>query len=166
MTHTVLILGIGNCLMADDGIGVHAARRLAKAPPPGATVVDVGTDFMSVVPFLEEHSKVLVIDAMDAGRPPGTLYRCRAAAIDAAKGNSLHEMGVVSMLRFVDPAKWPEIHFLGVQPERIEFSLDLSPRLAEVLPAVVAKASELAIELSASPGPDQVPDQGIGDKVD
>ena len=147
----MLILGIGNCLMADDGIGVHAARRLAAAPPPGSTVTDVGTDFLSAVPFLEQHSRVLVIDAMDAGEPPGTMYRCRADAIETPKGRSLHELGLLAMLEFVAADRRPEIHFLGVQPARIEYSLELSPRLAEVLPAVVKQAGKIAAELTRQP---------------
>lgn len=133
--------------MADDGVGVHAARLLAADAPPDTTVVDVGTDFLSAAPFLEQHARALVIDAMDAGEAPGTLYRCPAAAIDSPQSRSIHEMGLLAMLEFVEPDRRPEIHFLGVQPACIEYSLELSPRLAEVLPEVVRKAREIAAEL-------------------
>ena len=144
----VLLLGIGNCLMADDGIGVHAARLLGKYPPAGVDVIDLGTDFLSAVPMLELHPRVLVIDAMDAGGPPGTLYSCRASAIEIPKaGGALHELSLLSMLEFLEPGKRPEIHFLGVQPARIEYSLELSPQLASALPNVVKTARELALSL-------------------
>lgn len=151
LTANVLILGIGNCLMSDDGIGVHAARLLATDPPPGATAIDMGTDFLSAVPMLEQFPKVLVIDAMDAGEPPGTLYQCRAAAIEMpGLGAGLHEMNLLSLLEFVDPDKRPEIHFLGVQPEVISLGLELSPCLAAVLPNVVKKAREFTATLLQS----------------
>ncbi len=136
-----LILGIGNCLMSDDGIGVHAARLLARNPPANTTVLDVGTDFLSSVPALESHRAVLVIDAMDAGGIPGTIYRCGASAFEAqTPGASLHELNLLSMLEFLEPDQRPEIHFLGVQPARVTYGLELSPLLAGALPLVAQKA--------------------------
>lgn len=159
MSANLLILGIGNCLMADDGLGVHAARLLASDPPPNTTVWEVGTDFFSAVPMLEEHSLVLVIDAMDAGGEPGTIYQCPASAIESPRpGGSLHELGLLAMLEFVAPDRSPEIHFLGVQPAHLEYSLALSPQLTAVLPDVVRVARDVAANLLRSPDP--APGQG------
>ena len=83
--------------------------------------------------------------------PPGTMYRCRADAIETPPGRSLHERSLLAMLEFVAADRRPEIHFLGVQPACIEYSLELSPRLAEVLPAVVQQASLIAAELTRQP---------------
>lgn len=139
-----LILGIGNCLMSDDGIGVHAARLLARDPPPDTTVLDVGTDFLSAVSALESHGTVLVIDAMDAGGKPGTIYLCSASALERqTTPASLHELKLLSMLEFLEPDQQPEIHFLGVQPARIAYGLELSSELADAFPRVVQKAREI-----------------------
>ena len=74
-THT-LVLGIGNLLLGDEGLGVHASRSLIEqGVPPGARVVEVGTSILNVVPLLEEAKRIVVMDAMQAGGRPGSIYR-------------------------------------------------------------------------------------------
>jgi len=148
-----LVLGIGNCLLSDDGVGVHAARILEAVPPPHTTVVAVETDFLSAISFLERCAKALVIDAMDAGRPPGTIYHCRAEELrEADPKHSLHTLGLLEALKFLDEKHRPEVHILGVQPARTECSLQLSPELARALPQVVHAARRI-IEDFDHPGP-------------
>ncbi len=145
-----LILGIGNCLLADDGVGVHAARLLEAEPPPETAVLTAETDFLSTLPFLEGCAKALVIDAMDAGQPPGALYHCRSEDL-AAGGlrHSLHTLGLLEALEFLDPDRRPEVHILGVQPDQIRLSLNLSPAVAAALPEVVRAAREIVAEFSS-----------------
>jgi hydrogenase maturation protease len=147
-----VIVGIGNCLLTDDGVGVHAVRCLAKDPPPRTIVVDAGTDFLSVIPFLEQSRRVLAIDAMDVGGPPGTIYRCHGANLAAPVGpHSLHELGLQAMLEFLDPSRRPSIHVLGIQPASLDYGLALSPGVAAVLPAVVAAARGIITEFVSVP---------------
>jgi hydrogenase maturation protease len=116
-------------------------------------VVDVGTDFLSAVPLLESCPRVLAIDAMQAGGTPGTVYWCEASAVERnTPRGSIHEMGLLAILEFVEPQKRPEIYFLGVEPERFEYSLELSPPVAAALPQVVKKARELAAMLAPPNG--------------
>jgi len=146
-----LILGIGNCLLSDDGAGVHAARLLEADPPPETAVLAAETDFLSTLPFLERCTKALVIDAMDAGQPPGTLYRCRSADLAAAgQRHSLHALGLLEALEFLDPGRRPEVHILGIQPGRIRLSLDLSPDVAAALPGVVRAARQVIAEFGCA----------------
>jgi hydrogenase maturation protease len=136
--HACLIAGLGNSLLRDDGIGVHAIRELIKAPPAGALLLEVGTDVFSAVSWLESVSHVLVIDAMDAGGAPGTLYRCATEDVQVNPlWVSLHELGLLSVLEFVPKSNWPEITVLGVQPAVIDYGLELSPVLEASLPSVV-----------------------------
>jgi hydrogenase maturation protease len=145
-----LILGIGNCLLSDDGVGVHAARLLQAEPPPETVVLAAETDFLSTLPFLERCTKGLVIDAMDAGQPPGTLYHCRNEDLAAAgRRHSLHELGLLEALEFLDQSHRPEVHILGVQPARIELALDLSPAVAAALPEVVCAARQIIAEFGS-----------------
>jgi hydrogenase maturation protease len=147
-----LILGMGNCLLTDDGVGVHAVRCLRTDPPPRTIVVDVGTDFLSAIPFLEQALTVLAIDAMDAGGPPGTIYRCLGENLAAPVGpHSLHEMGLLAMGEFLDPDRRPPIHVLGIQPACLDYGLTLSPRVAAVLPEVVAAARGIITEFASAP---------------
>ena len=139
-----LILGIGNCLLSDDGAGVHAARLLEADPPPETAVLAAETDFLSTLPFLERCTKALVIDAMDAGQPAGTLYRCRSEDLaGAGRRHSLHTLGLLEALEFLDPDHRPEVHILGIQPGRIRLSLELSPDVAAALPAIVRAARRI-----------------------
>ncbi len=146
-----LILGIGNCLLSDDGVGVHAARLLEAEPPPRTTVLAAETDFLGTLPFLERCAKALVIDAMDAGQPPGTLYHCRTRELAATgQRHSLHELGLLEVLEFLDQSHRPEVHILGVQPGRIGLALDLSPAVAAALPQVVQAARQIIAEFSSA----------------
>jgi hydrogenase maturation protease len=138
------VAGIGNELMTDDGVGVHAVRLLHQAPPPQTTLLEVGTDFLSAVSFLEQHPRVLVIDAMDAGQPPGTICVCPAEALAQPRPRtSMHELSLLSVLEFIDPQRRPEIRFLGVQPARIELGMGLSAELQEALPRVAAAVGKI-----------------------
>ncbi len=142
-----LILGIGNCLLSDDGVGVHAARMLQAQPPPQTTVVAAETDFLSALSFLERCAKALVIDAMDAGRRPGTLYYCQGEDL-AAPGwrHSLHALGLLEAMEFLDENRRPEVHILGVQPARTDFALELSREVAHALPQVIHAARGIVVE--------------------
>ncbi len=142
-----LILGIGNCLLSDDGVGVHAARLLQAEPPPETMVLAAETDFLSTLPFLERCVKMLVMDAMDAGQPPGTLCYCRGGDLaQTGPRHSLHGLGVLEALEFLDGGHRPEVHILGVQPGRIELALDLSPQVASALPRMVQAARGIVAE--------------------
>jgi hydrogenase maturation protease len=139
-----LILGIGNRLLSDDGVGVHAACLLEADPPPETTVVAVETDFLSALFFLERCAKALVIDAMDTGERPGTLCHCRHTDLaESGQRHSLHGFGLLGSLEFLDAPRRPEVHILGVQPARVEPGLDLSPEVAVALPEVVRAAHRI-----------------------
>ena len=149
MSPPYLILGIGNCLLTDDGVGIHAVRCLQEDPPPQTQVAETGTDFMSAIPLLEACTRALVIDAMEAGGAPGSLYRCRTTDL-AAEGQkfSLHELGLLSVLEFIEEKRRPEVHLLGVEPARIAYGLELSAELSVVLPRVVAAARQIVADFS------------------
>jgi len=136
-----LVVGLGNCLLGDDGIGVHAVWQLSNQLPPGAFAIEVGTDVFSALTWIERVPRVLAIDALDAGGPPGTIYRGAPRDVKVrAMRTSLHELDFLAALEFVPPAKWPAISILGVQPALIHYGLDLSPALQAALPKVVEAA--------------------------
>ena len=71
-----LILGLGNLLLSDEGVGVHVARALAERElPPGVSVVEAGTAFLDVLSDIEKADRILLIDAMEGGGAPGSVYR-------------------------------------------------------------------------------------------
>ena len=73
---STLVLGIGNLLLRDDGVGPHAVRALRARPlPANVEALDVGTAFLDAIPALEGAVRLVVVDAMRAGGAPGTVYR-------------------------------------------------------------------------------------------
>jgi hydrogenase maturation protease len=156
-----VVVGLGNSLLADEGIGVHAVRRLRERPPPGALVLEVGTDLFSAIPWLEKAPRVLAIDAMDAGREPGTIYQCGGGEVDMATvRTSLHELGFLATLEFVARNRRPEVHILGIQPATVGWSLELSPILRAALPGVVEAARAIVAAWARPPGPAVEPSWG------
>jgi hydrogenase maturation protease len=133
------IVGIGNSLMRDEGVGVHVARALADVRlPDGVEVIDAGTD-PDVVFDLDGFDRVIVVDAARGGGSPGTVYRFAGdvVGLDLGEGRqACHDVGFLDTLRRVARDAL-DILILGVEPEEIEWGLDLSPVLRQSVPRVV-----------------------------
>jgi hydrogenase maturation protease len=133
-----LILGMGNLLLCDEGVGVHVARALAQRDlPPNVAVVDAGTAFLDVLPDIEKADRILLIDAMEGGGAPGSVYRvpfdqCRHPEMLA----SLHGFDLSRVLFMAGSDRAPEVTVFGIEPARIEWGTELSPVIQQVLPAV------------------------------
>ncbi len=142
MTPHIVILGIGNLLLSDDGAGVHAARVLAADPPRGAEIVDAGTDVLSALPFLEQATHAIIIDAVRGGGEPGALYRLSEADLSPRGGAcTAHAVNVLAARHLSPPGSpWPEISILGVEPANLDLGTDLSPAVAAALPRLASLA--------------------------
>jgi len=142
----LLILGLGNELMRDEGAGVHLARRLMPDPPHGAVVLDLGTAVLDALPFLERAEAVIAIDAVRGTNPPGSLYRFElhrelASAAPAPRGvppMSLHEPDLAAALRLLPPHRRPAVTVLGVEPARVDVGLDLTEVVSASMPRLAA----------------------------
>lgn len=142
---TILVAGLGNLLLRDDGIGVHAVRRFQESDSNGYQVVDVGCAVLDALHLFEWAEKILLIDAMKAGGPPGTVYKVKA--IEDLEGGavplSLHDLSVVQALKMIHKDHHPEITILGVEPEIIDYGLDLSTAVEASLPLVLQTGQEI-----------------------
>jgi hydrogenase maturation protease len=139
-----LVAGLGNLLLKDDGVGVHAVRELRKILPRRILAVEVGTAVLDALHLFEWADRIVALDAMKAGGPPGTLYRFGVDDVEyQGTRESLHEAGLVAALGFLEGRR-PEIVILGVEPEVIDFGMNLSPSVEAVLPDLIAAAKELA----------------------
>jgi hydrogenase maturation protease len=128
----------------DDGVGVHAVQELQKAPPPDTVVVEVGTAVLSALHLLEWADKILALDAMQAGGVPGTIYRFGVDDVDRGGIQaSLHELNLLAALGFLKNKTRPEIVILGVEPERIDYGLELTPAVAAALPELTGAVRDL-----------------------
>lgn len=144
---SIVILGLGNLLMTDDGVGVHAARALSAAPPPGTVVREVGTAVFDALACLEDAGSVIAIDAVDAGRAPGTVVHF-AIGHEAALGcpPSLHDLDLAALLRSLPAARRPRVLVVGVQPALMAPGLELSPVVRAALPTVLNLVRRFARE--------------------
>ncbi len=130
----IVVLGIGNLLCADDGAGVLALQELRADPrlPPQVELIDGGTLGLELMNVVAGATHLLVLDAVDAGRPPGTVFRLDSGALSAvAGGGTVHQLGVadlVSALRLLDEA--PEhLAIIAVQPANLRVGTALSPEV-------------------------------------
>lgn len=140
-----LILGVGNLLRSDDGVGIHAVRELARQPIAGVEAVDAGTDFLSALPFMETARRVLILDAVQGRGAPGSIYALAQADIaPRPDGSPAHTTSVLEARRLLSPdAAWPDITVLGVEPLRLDYGLALSGPVSRALPRMVAMAREI-----------------------
>lgn len=143
---------MGNVLLSDDGIGVHAVRLLQRQRLPGVTVAEIGTAVLHGLSLVEAASRVLIIDAARGGRPPGTIYQFEAAegskhhqSAPGAAGpmHSLHSLSLLEAFQVLGPRRpLPPVTVIGVEPASLDYGLSLSPVVAAALPQVVALARQ------------------------
>ena len=136
-----IILGLGNECLGDEGIGVHAARQLKEsALPQTAKVVEVGTAILDTLLALKHAERIIVLDSLKDGGTPGTVYKI---PLDDYNGSpcisSMHNFDLLRvMVRAGRKRKNPlPIMVFGVEPERIGFSKNLSPRVTRSLPYLI-----------------------------
>lgn len=141
MGQKTLIIGIGNLILRDEGVGVHAVHALAGQPiPNGVEVIDGGTALIELLPKICEAKRVIVIDAVRGGGMPGTVYRVTPAElmVDAERTLSLHQVGLLEVLGMVRQLGGdPEVVIIGVEPKEISWGMELTPEVAAQLPQVV-----------------------------
>jgi hydrogenase maturation protease len=139
----VLVLGVGNLLLGDEGVGIHAVRELEKRDiPPSVDVVDGGTAGLNLLDLMRGYEQVIIVDAVDAGEEPGTILRFtpRQVASEAQElPLSLHQTEV---LKVVELAAYlgqplPPIVIYGIQPQAMDWSTELSPALQAKLSRLV-----------------------------
>ena len=150
----VAVLGLGNLVHTDDGVGVHAIHHLQRDPrvPASAVLLDGGTQGLSLLPHIFGYPRLLVVDAVDAGEPAGTLLRFEGKALDGLPGKpSVHQLGFADlMIAMKLLGESPEeVVVLGVQPMSTEWGAELTPlvqnALRPLLDAVIAQLKSWAI---------------------
>lgn len=148
----ILILGVGNLLLSDEGAGIRVIERLQERydlPAEGVQVLDGGTLGMDLLYYLEGMDCLLIVDAVEMGQPPGMLRRLAGDEVPAflSLKMSPHQVGIPDMLfaaklKGIDP---PDIVLWGVQPGSLDIGLELSPAVAmQVDPLVERLCEELA----------------------
>ncbi len=145
----ILVLGLGNILLGDEGVGVRVIERLLESYefPEGVRVMDGGTLGLDLLPYLEDASRLLVVDAVQARKPAGTLVRLTGDEIpvflDASKV-SPHQEGLQDLLAVASLKDYlpDEVVLWGVQVESLGVGLDLHPAVAAQVGTLVQKVLE------------------------
>ncbi len=135
-----LILGIGNLLKGDDGVGVHVARALKMEEEYlGVDIEDGGTGGLSLIDFFDSYEEILVVDAAGLGLPPGEFRWIAPDMLCARRAWSGHDHGLVDAIRLLEvlPAK-KTIRILGVQPAQMESGTTLGPELRAAFSTILA----------------------------
>ena len=150
-----LVLGIGNILLGDEGVGVRIieamracidASRRERAMPEDVEVADGGTGGADLVDLMADRRKVIVVDAAEFDGRPGDILRFTAADLGRREGLglSLHDLGLaeaLTMMRHLGCAP-AEVVIFGIKPKRIAPGLDLTAEVAAAVPKAVERVLE------------------------
>lgn len=140
----VLVLGIGNLVMSDDGVGVRVVQKLQRSYqfPENVEVLDGGTLGLDLLPKLEGVEHLIVVDAVETGQEPGTCVRLTGEELPIALETKVspHQMGLkdllaVSQLMGHSPR---QMVLIGVQPGSIEMDTELTPEVEEKVDVLIA----------------------------
>jgi len=139
----IVVLGVGNLLLRDEGVGIHFVQSLnkddllLKADSYRLSIIDGGTS-PEIISLVEGAAKLIIIDAVKGGKKGGTIYRFSSDDInlDSPVRLSLHQMGIVDSLKLLKAmGKQPKsVVIIGIEPKKLALGLKLSPEIEEKLP--------------------------------
>lgn len=151
-TMKVVVLGVGNTIREDEGVGVRVVEAFERdyVLPEGVQVIDAGTSSMEMLEDLSHLDFLLVVDAIAYHKPPGTLIKLAGEEVPVffRRNLSPHGIGlsdVLAALEFMG-AEPKETVILGVQPVSLELSTELTPEIAALVPQLEA---QVVAELTA-----------------
>jgi hydrogenase maturation protease len=152
----ILILGLGNILLKDEGIGVHVAKELQKQDLPGnVEVIDGGTAGLDVLSLAAGVNKLVIIDALRAGKEPGTIYKTRlnsrqkdsltkTFSQEKQSKISLHQVDLLDALSLSEKINVApeEIVIIGIEPGDVDYGLEPTERVKQKVPEIIKKVLE------------------------
>ena len=143
----MVVIGVGNSALSDEGVGNRVARAVARKAPPSVEVVDAALPGPALVEILEGREKAVIIDAVDSGRPPGEVFSFRPQEVvdpGHSRNLSLHQGDVLQYVKLAEAlGNGPrEVVVIGVQPESFRPGERLSPAVEKA----VATATEMVLD--------------------
>jgi hydrogenase maturation protease len=139
----VVVVGMGNLLLKDEGIGIHVAQALLKEPHPSRIQLEVidGATMPDIPLSFEEIDKLIIVDAVLAGDTPGAVFRFHPEDINLEDKimTSLHQISLMENLKLMKlfGHRLTDIVIIGVQPKDIDYGTELSAELAERIPDII-----------------------------
>lgn len=154
-----IVLGLGNTLNTDEGMGVHALKLLKArlSPQPDLDFLDGGTLGLNLLPLVEEAGHLLVLDAINARKDPGTLIELARDDIPLYAGvkMSQHQLTFQEVLGLANVRGKlpPHLHLVGIQPESLAIGVALSQTVTATLPNMLNRAVEILQQWELLPTP-------------
>ncbi|MFZ5943099.1 MAG: HyaD/HybD family hydrogenase maturation endopeptidase [Bacillota bacterium] len=142
MDNKILVLGIGNVLLTDDGLGPLVIRELEQNyQNPQVSFLDGGTLGLDLLAYVEGYSSLLVIDALDVGEEPGTVFFWEGRTLDGISPQmSFHQVGVRELLHAVKLLDIDlQVALMGIQVADVSWGMELSPQVKQGVPLLKEK---------------------------
>ena len=144
----VAVVGLGNVSLTDDGVGVHAVRRLKEKLPADVACAEIGTALLDALDLFEDAEIVIALDAVKAGHAPGSLYCLSGRDVQDPPPMDGRGLGLCSVLERLPAAVRPQLIILGVEPAVIAYGMEPSPVVKRSIPQLVQLARAMVHEIS------------------
>lgn len=150
--NTITLLGVGNILLTDEGLGVHVINTLKDNYffTPAINIIDGGTMGMELLSYMDGMKRLILVDAINGGEEPGTVYEFTHQEVENyfTKNISAHEVGIQDILRIRALQEEPleAATVIGVEPFSLEIGLEPSSVVAKVLPEVISRVIHVLME--------------------
>jgi hydrogenase maturation protease len=155
MKNTVII-GIGNILLQDDGVGVHVIKQLENETLPSTIeLVDGGTSTLDTLSYFLDYKKVIVVDCLRAGLDPGTIYKIKPEDIKNYQTNnlSIHDVQILDVVKMANlMEKYPEVVIFGIEPKEISLNLTMTDLMNAKIPEIIANIKKELSEAEVAAG--------------
>ena len=152
-SNSILILGVGNYLMGDEGIGVHTIQQMSKIElPEYIDILDGGTGGFLLLSCFEAYKTIIFVDATMDGKKEGTITKLRPKfAADFPKALSVHDVGLKDMIEAVYLMEHvPDIHLFTVSVEQVNpMTVELNPNVKKALPELIENILSLCKDLQS-----------------
>jgi len=150
----ITVLGVGNELLSDEGVGIHVVKELQKMEvPPQVEVIEGGTDGFGLLNIITDTDRLIVIDSVKGGSPPGTLYKFDIEDVPSTSDlfkTSVHQISILEVIHLSELiGKTPQTTVLGVEPGSIETGMSLTPDVQQKIPRVIELIFEMIEEYAA-----------------
>jgi len=155
----ILVLGLGNILLRDEGVGVRVIERMGREYdfPENVTLYDGATAGLDLMPVIEGYDHIIIVDTVKASEPPGSLFRFRIDDVEkkVPYKTSLHQIGILEMFAIAQAlGKSYDAVVIGVQPEDmsswgLELTSTIEARVPEIIGLVLKELGALGVAPSA-----------------
>ena len=148
---TTTIIGIGNILLGDDGIGVHVVHELQRRKESSnqyeqLELIDGGTAIFDMLHIFTQFEDIIIVDSVKGGHPPGTVYKLAPEDLGEIirETSSLHEVQILDVLAWIKHLGYePKVIIIGVEPEEIGYSMELTPTVANTVERVINEINKI-----------------------